>query len=209
MNILPGILATTLNDLKEQLDKLSWAKKIHLDIMDGQFAPNKTIQARDLIGLFPESDVQVHLMAHKPHTYINKYAQLGAKEFIIHAEATDNHASVLEKIRQTGMKAGIAFNPPTNITPHQDSLAHSDIALVMTVNIGFSGQQLMKEPLKKIREIKHHNPAITIGVDGGFNKSTCGLVCNSGADFTVASSAVTGTVNPKLAYDELLTLCKK
>ena len=37
--LLPGILATTPKQLKEQLDRVKWAPKIHIDIMDGKFGP--------------------------------------------------------------------------------------------------------------------------------------------------------------------------
>jgi len=56
MDILPGVLATNLKDLAEQLKKIRWAKKIHLDIMDGKFVDNKTVQARQIKKLFPRKE---------------------------------------------------------------------------------------------------------------------------------------------------------
>jgi len=148
MDILPGVLATNLRELKEQLSKITWAKKIHLDIMDGSFVPNKTVQARHFAKLFPEMDVQVHLMALRPEKYVKTYAKLGAKEFIIHAEATENHADVLEGIRLSGMKSGIAFNPKTKVSQYGDALVHADLGLIMTVSPGFSGQKFIKTSLE-------------------------------------------------------------
>ena len=185
---------------------LSWAKKVHVDIMDGRFVHNKTIQAMTLAKANPKMDLQIHLMAHKPHTYISKFERLGAKELIFHAEASPKPAEVLEDIRQTGMKAGIAFNPATQID--KDALVHADLALVMTIHPGWSGQQLLRTPLRKIAAIKKCNPIIDVGIDGGFNLHTCKLVAKAGADFAVATNAVTNAENPQKAYREIKRKCK-
>ncbi|MBW2969805.1 ribulose-phosphate 3-epimerase [Candidatus Woesearchaeota archaeon] len=221
MEIRPGILVHTLKELKEALSRLSWAKKVHLDIMDGKFVRNKTIQAqtlkkalpnpRERSSLGPENadiflgmEFGVHLMAYKPHKYIKTYARLGAKELIIHQEATKKLVETLEEIRLNGMKAGIAFNPETKVDKH--ALIHADTALIMTVHPGYSGQTMMKAPLRKIAEIRKCNPIISIGVDGGINLKTCRLAAK--ADWAVASSAVTDAPDPKKAYKELIKRCK-
>lgn len=205
MQIRPGILVHSLKELKEALHKLSWAEKVHLDIMDGKFVPNKTIQALTIKKAIPKMEFTVHLMAYKPHKYIKTFARLGATELIIHQEATNKLVETLEEIRLNGMKAGIAFNPKTKVDKH--ALIHADTALIMTVNPGYSGQALMKAPLRKIAEIRKCNPAIIIGVDGGVNLHTCGMVAK--ADWAVASSAVTGAPDPKKAYKELIKKCNR
>ncbi len=199
MEIIPGILATTLKELKKQLDAVSWAKKVHIDIMDGRFVPNKTISTLTLKKAIPKMDMQIHLMAVKPHRYVNAFARMGAKELIIHKEATKKTAETLEMIREKGMKAGIAYNPETKID--KDSLIHADIALMMTVHPGFSGQTFIKKPLQKIAEVRKHNPTIIIGVDGGINHTTCRMARQ--ADFAIATSDVTKAQNPKKSYKEL------
>ncbi len=204
--IIPGILVNTLEELKEKLHLLSWAKKVHIDIMDGKFVPNKTIQLRALSKILPNMDMQIHLMAYKPHKYISGCANLGVREFIFHAEATKKAAETLEMARDFGMKAGIAFNPETKMD--KDLVRHADIALVMTVHPGYSGQQLMKRPLHKIAEIKKRNPAIYVGVDGGINSQTCRLAAHAGADFAIATHAVTEAPEPKKAYAELMKKCR-
>lgn len=200
--ILPGILATTPKQLKEQLERVKWAPKLHIDIMDGKFVKAKTIQALTLKKYLPKSEIQIHLMAQKPHKYIKTYSRIGASEFIIHSEATEHPCETLEDIRLAGMKAGIAFNPETKIAHHHHSLVHADIALVMTVRPGLSGQTFIKTPLNKVEQIKKLNPLIHIGIDGGVNLANARIV--SPADFCVATSAVTLAQDPKEAYQELM-----
>ncbi len=200
-DIVPGILATTAREFKEQLHLLKFAKKIHLDVMDGKFVPNKTVGLSVLKKLFPDKEVQVHLMAHKPHKYIAPFSRLGARELIVHAEATEHACETLEDIRGAGMKSGIAFNPKTHVADHADALIHADSALVMTVQPGYSGQTFLKQPLGKITTIRKYNPLISIGVDGGVNLSTCKMV--KPANFAIATSAIQTADEPRQAWKQL------
>ena len=199
--VVPGVLATTLRELKEQLHLLSFAKKIHLDVMDGKFVTNKTVGLSALRKLFPDKEVQVHLMAHKPHKYISPFARLGARELIVHAEATEHACETLEDIRLAGMKSGIAFNPKTHVHDYAHALIHADTALVMTVQPGFSGQTFLKQPLAKIAQIRKHNPLVSVGIDGGVNATTCKMVRD--ADFAIATSAIQHADDPKKAWQHL------
>lgn len=200
-DIVPGVLATTTREFKEQLHLLKFAKKIHLDVMDGKFVPNKTVGLSVLKKLFPDKEVQVHLMAHKPHKYITPFSRLGARELIVHAEATEHACETLEDIRASGMKSGIAFNPKTRVVDHADALVHADIALVMTVQPGYSGQTFLKQPIGKIATIRKHNPVISIGVDGGVNLTTCKMV--RPANFAIATSAIQTADEPRYAWKQL------
>jgi len=206
MEIIPGILVHTLKELKEELHKLSWAEKVHIDIMDGKFVSNRTIQANDLKKALPKMDMQIHLMAYKPHKYIKQFAQLGAKELIIHAEATKNLAETLEDIRLAGMKSGIAFNPETPVKRYKDAIQHADIGLVMTVRPGSSGQAMRKEKLLKLLDVLSYNLSIRRGVDGGINLSNCKSAAKQ-ANFLVATHAITEAEEPRKAYLELKKRC--
>src|SRR3989344_6346317 len=108
MQIIPGILATSTHEFKQALKKLSFAKKIHVDIMDGKFVPNKTIQIEDLkkmLKLTNTHQLQIHLMANKPETYVDQFTKIGAKEFIFHTEATTKINETIKKIQKNKMKA--------------------------------------------------------------------------------------------------------
>lgn len=106
------------------------------------------------------------------------------------------------------MKPGIAFNPETKILQHKDALVHADIALVMTVYPGWSGQEMIEKPLTKIDEIRRINPTITIGVDGGVNLANCKMVSNFKTDWAVATNAIQKTKRPRKAYEELMKKSK-
>lgn len=59
----------------------------------------------------------------------------------------------------------------------------------MTVYPGFGGQPLIKETLKKIKEIKTLKN-IKVSVDGGINKTTAKLAVKAGADILYIGSAL-------------------
>jgi ribulose-phosphate 3-epimerase len=170
--------------------------------MDGKFVPNKTIQIEDLRKIKTKLDIQIHLMAKNPEEYIPDYAQLGAKEFIFHAEATNAAKAIVEHIQRTGMKAGVALNPETSVRSALDALKVADIALVMTVHPGRQAQIFLKDPLKKIPQVKQLNKNIIVGVDGGVHLDTCRYAVAAGADFLVSGSAIWKS-DPKKAFEKL------
>lgn len=203
MKIIPGILAKTPKQLKEQLKKVDWAKKVHIDLMDGVFVPNKTIAASMLKKISIKQKIQIHLMAKQPEKYLSDLIESGASEIIIHAESTKRANEILRFIKIKKIKAGIALNPSTKPSKCKDAIKSADICLIMTVNPGFSGQKFKPKPLEKVKQIKKINSKIKIGIDGGINLLTCKKAKKSGANFCVATSSCTLAKNPKQAYKEL------
>jgi ribulose-phosphate 3-epimerase len=203
VNIIPGILAKTQKQLREQLKKVSWAKKVHIDIMDGLFVPNKTIAANALRKTAIKQKIQVHLMARHPEKHLSDLIDAGASEIIIHAESTKRAKEIIQFIKIRKIKAGIALNPTTKPSKCKDAIKAADICLLMTVNPGFSGQEFKPKPLDKIKQVRKINSNATIGIDGGINLKTCGRAKTKNADFCVATSSCTLTKNPKQAYKEL------
>jgi ribulose-phosphate 3-epimerase len=204
VEILPAILATSMDDLVRKLRAVEGlVEMVHVDIMDGKFVMNRTIQARELTNASPKVAVQVHLMAFKPESYIADFARL-ADEFVFHAEATDEHEHVARACRTAGMKPGIAFNPDTPISEVDAAAAKAfDVALVMSVHPGASGQEFIPDVLEKIKELRTLNPKLRIGIDGGIKTGTCCLAAKAGADFVAAASAIYGKKDLKSAITEL------
>jgi ribulose-phosphate 3-epimerase len=203
VNIIPGILAKTQKQLKAQLKKVSWAKKVHIDLMDGVFVPNKTIAANMLKKISIKQKIQIHLMAKQPEKYLSDLIESGAKEIIIHAESTKRAQEIIRFIKIKKIKAGIALNPLTKPNECKEAIKSADICLIMTVNPGFAGQKFKPKPLEKIKQVKKINSRVIIGIDGGINLKTCGRAKTKGVDFCVATSSCTLSKNPKQAYKEL------
>ena len=115
--ISPSVLAADFSKLGDEVQSVSemGADFIHLDIMDGHFVPNLSFGADIVRGIRAYSNLpfDVHLMITNPEIYISSYVDAGANLITVHPESTYHIHSVLQQIKKSGIKAGVALNPGT------------------------------------------------------------------------------------------------
>lgn len=193
-------LKTTIN-LIEQTD----ADYIHVDMMDGEFVPNKNFTMDEIQDLFVGSskDLDVHLMCVNPLQYIDSYKELNTKMITIHCEI-DNIRNVLDKIRNLDIKVGLAINPDTNIEVLIPYLSLIDLVLVMSVVPGKGGQVFMDCVLPKLKELKQLQSkyGFEIAIDGGINDKTISLVQDY-VDLVISGSYICKSDNYQQQIDNL------
>lgn len=205
MDILPAILSTDAKNLARKLRLVEQhVPMVHVDIMDGQFVPTETIQAATLAAARAKTGVQIHLMAYEPESYVKDFAGL-ADEFVFHLEATDTPVAVANAARQAGLRPGLALNPDTPAAEARPHLSAFDLALVMSVHPGASGQAFIPAVLPKIKELKGYKRRLRVGIDGGIGVGTCCQAARAGASFAAAASSIFGKKDIKAA---LLALSK-
>lgn len=209
--IAPSILAADFCNLERDIDRVSAADWLHVDVMDGHFVPNLTIGMPVVKAIRQKTEffLDVHLMIDKPVRYIGDFADAGADLLTIHLEA-DHPTKIREALdimKARGIKRGVALRPIADadaVLPYVDDL---DLILIMTVEPGFGGQAFMADKLETIRRVRahinEHNPACRLEVDGGIDVRTAPLVIEAGADVLVAGSAVYGAADPNQAILEL------
>ncbi len=201
IKIAPSILSADFGRLQEEIQAVeaAGADWIHIDVMDGQFVPNITIgplivEAARRATTLP---LDVHLMIVDPERYLKEFSDAGADIIVVHAEATSHLHRALQMIRGFGKKAGVAFNPASQIGPLKNVLDLTDLVVLMSVNPGFGGQKFIEAAIPKIEKTKKlvqtADHEIDIEVDGGVSPSTTGAVKKAGATVLVAGSAVYGT----------------
>ena len=178
---------------------------IHLDIMDGVFVPNISYGTPVIKAICKGATIPVeaHLMIVEPQKFFEDYRKMGVGSISVHYEACTHLDRTVNRIRELGMKAGVAINPHTNVNLLEDIVRICDYILVMSVNPGFGGQSYIPYSTEKIAELKKiiekNNPACLIEVDGGVTSENIEEIANAGADVVVAGSAVFGAKDPAKA----------
>ncbi len=181
--VVPSVLTKEPEDLKKKLRILErLVEVVQIDIMDGEFVPNTSVEVEDVREVGPQKPMEIHLMVKHPMEYIKPFADIGAFRIIFHIESDDNAADVIAEIRRLNMEPGIALNPPTPVEEIKPFLSSVDVVLVMGVNPGFQGQKFIPEVLSKVQAVKQIRPELTVEVDGGVNSETGPALTDAGVD---------------------------
>lgn len=201
VKIAPSILSADFARLGEAVAEAEagGADWIHVDVMDGHFVPNLTIGPPVVKSLrrVTELPLDVHLMIEAPERYLDAFADAGATVLTVHQEACTHLHRTVERIRELGMRPGVAINPATPISALEEILPYVDLVLIMTVNPGFGGQKYIPTSTEKVARMRRilqdrHLWGVELEVDGGIDPVTAPEVVEAGASVLVAGAAVYG-----------------
>jgi ribulose-phosphate 3-epimerase len=198
IGLVPSILSADFTRLGEQVREAeaAGAQRIQIDVMDGHFVPNITMgpMVVEAVRRCTSLTLEVHLMITNPQEYIETFAQAGADLIIVHYEVCPHLHRVMQQIKKAGKMVGVALNPSTPVFMLEDMLSFIDLVLIMTINPGFGGQELIPETLPKITKVRkmitERGLHCDVEVDGGVHEGTVPQVVQAGANLLVAGSAV-------------------
>ena len=209
--IAPSILSADFGCLDAEIKAVEQAGAdwIHVDVMDGRFVPNITLgppivaAARRATSL----PLDVHLMIESPENHLDAFARAGTDVLTVHVEACVHLHRTLQKIRDLGMKTGVAYNPATPVNGLETVLDLTDLVLIMSVNPGFGGQKFIPAVLKKVEKVRKlidgSGLDVEIEIDGGVFPGNSAEIRAAGASVLVAGNAVYGADDYRVAIESI------
>jgi len=214
VQISPSILSADFANLQSEVERVSNADWVHVDVMDNHFVPNLTLGLPVVEAIVARSPIPVdaHLMIEEPDRWAPAYAEAGCASVTFHAEAAGAPIRLARQLRAAGARAGLALKPASPVEPYADMLGEIDMLLVMTVEPGFSGQSFLEVCLPKIRRAREligsSGKDVWLQVDGGVSTDTIERCAQAGADVFVAGSAVYSAQDAAEQVDLLRSLAR-
>jgi ribulose-phosphate 3-epimerase len=209
--IVPSILSADFARLGDEIAGVESAgiSMLHIDIMDGHFVPNITIgpPVVKCIRKATKLTLDVHLMLANPDPFVPLFVEAGADQLSVHQETCPHLDRTLRFIQSEGALAGVVLNPSTPVTMLEDVLDTADFVLLMSVNPGFGGQQLIRRTLHKVKALaatrKELGLKLPIEIDGGITRENLAEVVRAGVDWVVAGAAIFLSADPAATVLEM------
>ena len=212
MKISTSILSVNKENAIQSFYDIEVAKTdyFHIDVMDGKFVKQNTTQfmkeSAQTIKHISNTPLDIHLMVDDALKYAEEYLSLSPGIITVHKES-EKYKEALELVREAGIKTGISIKPETEVEEIKALLPNVNLVLVMTVEPGLGGQELIPETVKKIRELYKYRDEnqldYYIEADGGINLNTVDLVKKAGTDIAVCGTAVVKSENMKETIKQL------
>ena len=214
--IAPSILTADFSNLAQQIRyiELGGADRIHCDVMDGKFVPNITfgpvvIKAIRKVTSLP---IDAHLMIQTPDVFLEDFKEAGATSIMVHQEAVIHLNRILTRIRELGLKAGVAINPSTPVSTLFEIIGIVDLVLIMSVNPGFGGQKFISNSIRRIKELAELRDKFKLNflieIDGGIATNNIQEISSAGCNVFVIGNSIFGKDNITAATVEFKNLLR-
>ncbi len=202
--IVPTVMAETIDQLRESTAKIQpFARRVHIDISDGEFAPTFLLSESQLF--WPEGwEVDIHAMVARPSEHIAQLIKLKPSMVILHAEAQEDVVPHLAALKQAGIKAGVALLKTTVPSSVQAAIQASDHVMIFSGDLGKFGGTASMMQLEKIRLIKKIKADVEIGWDGGVKMENAYTLTQGGVEVLNVGGEIANATSPADTYNELV-----
>lgn len=203
-DICPTVTAFDPHDYRAQIELLQpFAKRVHIDLMDGEFAPTKSPPLETI--WLPDGIINdVHVMYRHPTPYLDQLIKLKPSLVIIHAEAELDHAGFAARLHDAGIKAGLGVLQETTVDDIAPLLGSFDHVMIFSGNLGHHGGSTADlSLLDKVSAIKRSYPEMEIAWDGGINDQNAARLVEGGVDALNVGGFIHKAPDPQAAYAKL------
>jgi ribulose-phosphate 3-epimerase len=186
----------------------------HIDVMDGKFVKDNTtekmIEYSEYISSISSLPLDIHLMVEDVEQYIKSFSVFEPNLITFHIEARKNKEEIFELIKlvkESNSRVGLAIKPNTRIEEIYNYLPYIHSVLIMTVEPGLGGQELIPETIEKISRMKKYleqeKLEVDIQADGGINLQNIDLLKQAGVSNVVVGNALMKTKDKKDMINKL------
>ena len=205
--IVPTIIAKDQVDLNSKCDRLiPYFQTFHLDIMDGIFVPNHSLDFEEFI-VPAGKNYEAHLMVDKPERWMKKKIH-NLDIVIANIEKVKDIRQLVSDLTTKKKKIGFALNPETDISPLFPYLKQIDLVLLLAVTPGGYGGNFQSSVYDKIGALRMIY-AGDIEVDGGMNPMTIHFCKDVGANRFAVGSYLQKRNDIDKAAEELIAVLRK
>ncbi len=207
--ICPTVTAYEPHEYREQMELAAGlARRIHIDLMDGVFAPTKSPEIERI--WWPHTtQADIHLMYQKPMEYIAQLIKLRPRMVVVPVEAEVHHMHFVAELHKENILAGLAILQGTPIENAEQIMHSFDHVLVFSGHLGYHGGVADLGLLHKVKFIKAHHEEAEIGWDGGIDLDNVASLINGGVDVLNVGSFIQKSDNPADAYAKLMSIVER
>lgn len=207
--IAPTLLAESADQYKALVEKLHpFAKRTHIDLTDGEFAPSFTISPAQV--WWPDTwTADIHAMVARPSEYVDTLIAMKPNLIILHSEVQEDILPLLQQIKAAGIKAGVALLRSTVPSTVSELIETADHVMIFSGDLGHNGGTASMMQLEKVRLIRNIRTDVEIGWDGGVNIENAFTLAQGGVDVLYVGETIASSDDPKTAYDTLVSEINK
>ena len=206
--ICPTVTATDTHEYRRQVEAVApFAKRLHIESMDGHFAPTKSPELAKI--WWPDNvAADIHLMYARPLPALPALIKLRPQLVVIHAEAEVDHRHFANSLQRVGIRAGLALLQDTSVESVKHLVKSFIHVLVFSGHLGYHGGRADLNLTRKVNELHALDSDLEIAWDGGIDDTNAKQLAAAGVDVLNAGGFIQDAVDPKAAYDALVDSCK-
>ncbi len=205
VKIVPTLLTSDPDEFNRTMKLYpTFVNRIHIDVVDGGFVSTTTIPLSAITTLPQSTLIDFHMMVVRPSEHLSNIIRLKPNLCIFHAEASEDLLPIFDRLKQAGIKTGVALLQRTYPGNVKHYIEAADHVLVFAGALGKNGgtaDLLQVEKIKIVRQIK---PDVEISWDGGIGKDNVRTLAHSDINILNVGSYILKATDSKVAYEELV-----